>query len=48
MQIVYKNEDERSSSRRTDPVDFVIYARRISRCVEREYVGGFGRRIIGI
>jgi len=45
MQIVCKNEDEKSSSGRINLVDFVICARRISRYVEREYVGGFGRRI---
>ena len=44
MQIIYKNEDEKSSSGRADPVDFVI----ISRCIEREYIREFRRRIIRI
>lgn len=48
MQIVHKNKDKWSSSRRIDLVDFVIYTRRISRYVKREYVGEFRRRIIGI
>ena len=29
MQVVYRNEDERRCSRRSDLVDFVIYTRRI-------------------
>lgn len=48
MQVVYKNEDEGSSGRRTDPVNFIIYVRRIGRCIERKYVRGFGKRIIEI
>lgn len=48
MQVVYKNEDERRSSRRTDPVNFVIYTRKVSKCVEREYIRRFRSRRIEI
>ena len=36
-----KNENEGRFSRETDSVDFVLCVRRISKCVEREYIGGF-------
>lgn len=48
MQVVYKNEDERRSSRRTDPVDFVIHTRKVSKYVEREYIRRFRSKRIGI
>ena len=48
MQIIHKNENERRCNRRTDTVDFVIYIRKISGCVERKYIGRFGSKIIGI
>jgi len=48
MQTIHKNEDERSSSGKTNPVDLVIYTRRISRCLEGEYFGRSGNRSDGI
>jgi len=36
MQTLYQNEDERCNSKGADTMDLVIYAGRISRCVERE------------
>ena len=48
MQAVYKNEDERGSSRRTDPMSAVLHVERISGCLEGEYIGGFESRNIGI
>ena len=44
MQIIFENEDERSNSGETNPMDSVICTERISRCVEREYVRRFGGR----
>jgi len=29
-------------------VGFLIYIEEIGRCMEREYIGGFGRRTVGI
>ena len=40
MQIVFKNEAERSYGRRTGAVGFVICVGRVSRCVEGEHDGG--------
>ena len=37
MQVIYKNENKRKSSQRTDLIDFVIYRERISRYIERKY-----------
>ena len=48
MQTVYKDEDEESGSKRANPVDVIICARRISRYLEREYLGEAGERGIGI
>ena len=48
MQTVYKDEDEESSSRRANPVDIIICARRVSRYLERKYLGEAGERRIGI
>ena len=48
MQVVFEDEDEGSSTRRTNPVDFVICIRRVSRCLEGKCIGRFGRRNIGI
>jgi len=48
MQTIYKNEDERSSSRGTNLVDLVICVKRIGRCLEGEYFGRFGNRSDGI
>jgi len=39
MQIVYQDEDERSSNRETDSVDIAIYTRRISKYLKGECVG---------
>jgi len=38
MQVIHKNEDKGSSSRRANPVDVVIYTRRIGRYLEGEYI----------
>ena len=46
MQVIYKDEDERSSSRRADLVYIVICVRRFSRHVERKYTRRFGSRFI--
>ena len=40
MQIIFENEAKRSGSRRTGVVGFVVYAERVSRCVEGEHNGG--------
>ena len=48
MQTIYKNEDERGSSRRTNLIGVVICAGRISRCLKGKYIGGFGSRSIRI
>ena len=48
MQIIYKNEDERGSSGRTDSMDAFIYVGRISGHLERKYTRGFRSRIIEI
>jgi len=48
MQIIYQNEDERKSSERTNAVDFVIYAREISRSLKEKYTGEFRSRNIRI
>jgi len=37
MQIVYQDEDERNSSKRTGVVGFIIHTRRIGGYLEREY-----------
>ena len=42
------NKDEKDSSRETDPIDLVIYAERISRYLEREYIRRSRRRVIGV
>ena len=39
MQIVYLNEDKRSSSRRVYSVDVVLCVRKISRYLERKCFG---------
>jgi len=48
VQIIHKNEDKESSSRETNPVNLIIYARRISRYLKEEYFGRFGNRSDGI
>ena len=48
MQIVYKNEDEKGSSRRANSVDIVVCAKRIGRYLERKPVERFGEGIIRI
>ena len=48
MQVVYKNEDEGSSSRRADSVGIVIYIVRISGYLEEKHVGRSRGRIIEI
>ena len=44
MQVVYKDEDERSTTRGTGPMDAVLCARRVSRHVEGKYVRRTGSR----
>jgi len=39
VQAVYIDEDEMTTSGRTNPVGVVIYTRKSSRCVEGEYIG---------
>lgn len=41
MQIIFKDENERSSSRGTNIMDIIIYVGRISRCMKGELVGRF-------
>ena len=48
MQVIYQNENERDGSRRTNPVDLLIYIGRISGCLKGEYTGELGSRTIGI
>jgi len=48
MQTIYKDEDEGGGSRRIDQVSTIIYARRVSKHLEEEHLGRFGRRRIGI
>ena len=42
MQVIYKDKDKKSSSRRANIVDLVLYTRRISRYMKGKYVGRFG------
>jgi len=44
MQVIHKDKDERGSSKGADSVGTIICARRISRHLEEEYLGGFGER----
>ena len=48
MQIIYQNEDERSSSKRVDPIGIVIYIGWISQCLKEKYIRGLRRRFIRI
>jgi len=48
MQIIFESKNEGSSDRRTNSVNVVIYIRRISRCVEKEYIGESRVRKLGI
>ena len=48
MSIICQNEDERSGSWGTDLMGVVVYVGRIGRCLEREHIGGFGSKNIGI
>ena len=41
MQIILKDEDEGNISRRTNSINLVICAERVSGCLERELVGIF-------
>ena len=42
MQVVFKNENERSSSEKTNSVDIVLCVGRVSRHLEGKYTRGFG------
>ena len=48
MQTISENNNKKSYSRRADSMDSVIYAKRVSRCVKREYTRRFGGRRSGI
>ena len=48
MQTILKDEDKRGGNRRVDPVGAIICTRKISRYLKGEYLGGVGRRRIGI
>ena len=48
MQVILKNEDEKSSSRRANIVDTVICAERVSRYLEEKHLKRFRRRTVGI
>ena len=48
MQVIHKNEDKGSSSRRANPVDVVICTRRIGRYLEGEYIRRIRDRGSGI
>jgi len=48
MYIIYQDEDKRSSSRRADSIDVIIYAERIGRYMEGEYTKRLGRMTVGI
>ena len=47
IQAIFKNENERRCSERTD-LDIVLYVRRISRHLKGEYVREFGVRKLRI
>ena len=40
MQVVYKDENEESTTRETGQMDAVLCIRRVSRCIEGKCVGG--------
>ena len=44
MQAILEDENEKSYSGRTDSMGFVIYVRRVSRCVEIEYIKRLGNK----
>jgi len=44
MQVVYKDEDEGSTTRGTGPMGAVLCTRRVSRCVEGKCVGRTGSK----
>jgi len=48
MQIIFENKNERSSDRRKNSVNVVIYIGRISRCVEKKCIGESRVRKLGI
>jgi len=48
MQVIYKNENKRYSSRETDSMDVIIYIEEFSKHLKEKHTGGFGRRKFGI
>ena len=44
MQVVHKDKVEGDTSRRANSVGFILHARRIGRCLKREYDGKIGDR----
>jgi len=44
MLIVYRNENERGFSRRTNLIGIFIYTRKLSRYMEEEHLKRFGDR----
>ena len=45
MQIIYQDEDKGRSSRRTNTVGLIVYARSVGRHIKGKYFRRFGRRI---
>jgi len=48
MQAIYKNEDEKSSSKRTNLVGVILYTEGVSKYLEREYLRRLRSRSIRI
>ena len=48
MQVIFKNEHERSYDKRADIVGIDIYVGRIRRYMKEKYNEGFGVRSIGV
>ena len=44
MQVIFEDKDERNNSREANPMNTIICAERVSRCMKREFVGRFGIR----
>ena len=48
MQVIYRNENKRSCSRRTNLVDIIIYVGELRRYMKRKSIGELKNRSIGI
>lgn len=42
MQIIFENKDERSDSKEADPMNTIIYAEKVGKHMEKEFVRRFG------